>query len=262
MQQLGPPLGRGRTADVFACEGGALKLFRRGWPRAHVAREAQSARLARDLGLPTPPLRDEVEIDGRQGLLYDAVAGPTLLRRLAERPWTVASAARCLAAVQTTLHECSVSALPSYRAGLERDVCAAAVPDDLRAGALRALEGLADGDRLCHGDLHPGNVLLTDRGPLVIDWFDAGRGHPLADVARTLVLLEASLPPAPSPWLRLGQGLFRRAYHRAYSQMRRPDAGQLRLWQGVSAVARLSAGLVHERAALLRIATGALAVAS
>jgi hypothetical protein len=40
-----------------------------------------------------------------------------------------------------------------------------------------------------HLDLHPGNVILTTRGPVVIDWSNAGVGPRGADVATTWILL-------------------------------------------------------------------------
>jgi aminoglycoside phosphotransferase (APT) family kinase protein len=43
-----------------------------------------------------------------------------------------------------------------------------------------------------HLDLHPGNVILTASGPMVIDWPNAARGDPLADVAYTWVILTTS----------------------------------------------------------------------
>lgn len=50
-------------------------------------------------------------------------------------------------------------------------------------------------------DFHPDNVLLAARGPVIIDWPDATRGQPLADVARTSLLLRlGGLPPG---WPRL-----------------------------------------------------------
>lgn len=41
---------------------------------------------------------------------------------------------------------------------------------------------------LCHRDLHPGNVLATDRGDLaVVDWDDLGPAQPARELARSLV---------------------------------------------------------------------------
>lgn len=38
-------------------------------------------------------------------------------------------------------------------------------------------------DTLVHGDLHGGNLRLTERGPIILDWGDATIGHPLFDLA-------------------------------------------------------------------------------
>lgn len=37
-------------------------------------------------------------------------------------------------------------------------------------------------DTLIHGDLHPGNVAVTDRGCIVFDWSDVAIGNPLIDL--------------------------------------------------------------------------------
>ena len=50
---------------------------------------------------------------------------------------------------------------------------------------LNHLGSSGDGDKLCHGDFHPGNVLLTEKGAVVIDWMTASICNPWADMART-----------------------------------------------------------------------------
>jgi aminoglycoside phosphotransferase (APT) family kinase protein len=49
---------------------------------------------------------------------------------------------------------------------------------------------MPEGDRLCHGDFHPINVLGEISRPVVIDWPDACRGDPAADVCRSYLLLK------------------------------------------------------------------------
>jgi aminoglycoside phosphotransferase (APT) family kinase protein len=53
------------------------------------------------------------------------------------------------------------------------------------------------GDRLVHLDLHPMNVMLSARGPVVIDWTNASRGEALTDTSLTYVLLTCPQMPAP-----------------------------------------------------------------
>ena len=56
--------------------------------------------------------------------------------------------------------------------------------------ALYAVVSTADpaGMRLCHRDLHPGNVLADETGDLVVvDWGDLGPAEPARELARTLV---------------------------------------------------------------------------
>src|SRR5262245_55479689 len=49
---------------------------------------------------------------------------------------------------------------------------------------------MPDGDRLCHGDFHPMNILGDPSQPIIIDWADARRGDPAADVCRSYLLMK------------------------------------------------------------------------
>jgi thiamine kinase-like enzyme len=60
---------------------------------------------------------------------------------------------------------------------------------------------MPDGDRLCHGDFHPINVLGEVSRPVVIDWPDARRGDPAADVCRSYLLLRLHAADIAEPYL-------------------------------------------------------------
>lgn len=132
----------------------------------------------------------------------------------------------------------------------------ATMPAELRAFALRVLDKLPAGDRLCHGDLHPGNVLVAPGRVRVIDWSGATRAVPAADYARTMLLLERADPLPGTPLLSrglmsAGRSLFARAYARAYRQRSRDPLRQVHLWAIVHAAARLTEGIAVEEPKLI-----------
>jgi aminoglycoside phosphotransferase (APT) family kinase protein len=66
---------------------------------------------------------------------------------------------------------------------------------------LSGLAGMPEGDRLCHGDFHPVNVMGETSRPFVIDWPDACRGDPAADVCRSFLLLKLHALEIAEPYL-------------------------------------------------------------
>lgn len=95
---------------------------------------------------------------------------------------------------------------PTMSADLQRDrsllrAHAATLADlHARLGAIAApdwLRRVGPGDAVLHLDLHPENVLMTARGPQVIDWANARRGHWADDVAQTVVIIADAILPEP-----------------------------------------------------------------
>ena len=173
---LGKLIARGRTAEIYAWNAGyVLKLFFDCWPADRVDYEARMARAVHASGLPVPAVGEIVEIRGRLGVLFERVDGPTMLQTLAAEPRRLPPCARLLAELHADMHSNSISlGLPLQRRRLADKIQTAEVLSNrLREAALKALETLPDGDRLCHGDFHPGNVIMTVRGPMLIDWPDA-----------------------------------------------------------------------------------------
>ena len=66
---------------------------------------------------------------------------------------------------------------------------------------LNGLKDMPDGDRLCHGDFHPMNVLGEASQPMVIDWPNACRGDPAGDVCRSYLILKLHADEVAEPYL-------------------------------------------------------------
>lgn len=245
MASLGKPIALGRTAEIYAWEESqVLKLFQDWFSADGVEYEAQIARAVHTSGLPVPAVGEVVEINGRLGLIYERVVGPSMSEYLETKPWMFLRAARVLAELHADMHASNIlPELPSQRQRLEDKIRSAAVlPPDLRQAGLRSLDQMPDGDRLCHGDFHPGNILMTARGPIIIDWIDATRGNPVADVARTWVMLSAlSAPGLSIPWfVKVLLSWFLKTYLKRYFQLQPSDQQQFTAWLPIVAAARLS----------------------
>src|SRR5215469_16144381 len=254
---LGTLLGQGRTADIYAWgEKHILKLYHVGWPVAMIEEEARISRLVAQTGLPVPAVGDVLTVEGRTGIVFGRVSGPTLVQDFATHPWTVVRSIRVFTDLHLQMHAQALPELPSQRQQLRRLIGEADVPESTRQVALGRLDDLPDGQMLCHGDYHPENILMTRVGPVIIDWFTATRGHPLADVAGTSLLLQAGeLPSSPmAQWLLTSaRAVVHRAYLRRYLRQSRVQPEDVAAWRLPIIVARLGFGIPEERDRMLQL---------
>jgi aminoglycoside phosphotransferase (APT) family kinase protein len=185
-----------------------------------------------------------------------------MTQQLASKPWTLKRSAHLLAELHAAMHTREVPELAPLRRRLEEKIRSAEpLSASQREAALNALDQLPDADALCHGDFHPDNVLISSQGAIIIDWPDATRGHPLADVARTSLLLRVgSLPPGSTRrrLLESLRALFHAAYLRRYFQLHSGSRTELAGWQLPVAAARLSAGIPDETEQLLKMVDASL----
>jgi aminoglycoside phosphotransferase (APT) family kinase protein len=166
----GPLIASGRDSDIY--EYGPGLVLRRARNGRSLEVEARTMDYVRNRGYPVPFV-DQIVEDGT-ALVMERIAGPSMVRAISSRPWRMGTLARVLAGLHWRLHEIDA-------------------PDWLKPAPG------PPGTALLHLDLHPLNVMVGERGPVVIDWPNAARGDPAADVALTWVVLEAGAIPGPAP---------------------------------------------------------------
>jgi len=247
-------LGEGREAEVFAWEDGRiLRLLRDPGAIEQNQAQASALRAIKEAGGPAPGVYGIVTVDGRPGLIMERINGPSLLGQLAGRPWTIRKAARLMAKLHLQMH--AIAALPetpSVHEKLGSQMQSKRVPSDLSGAGLSLLEQLPTGDRVCHGDFHPDNIMISDGGAIVIDWTNVAKGNPHADVARTLVIGRWGIPPEAPLTLRLlakgGRRLLLREYLSVYQRSSPLNSDLLNRWRLVGAIARLAEAIPGEEA--------------
>jgi tRNA A-37 threonylcarbamoyl transferase component Bud32 len=263
------PLAKGATADVYAWgDGRVLKLFYERVPWH--ANEVSATRAAYEAGLPVPAVIDGlIEVGQREGIVFERVDGPTMTEYLQEQserrsPSDVEDCARQAAELHAQMHATEAPGQPPLVEILHVSIQQAdPLEDETRQAVLDVLHGLPEGGALCHNDYYPGNLILSHRGLLAIDWAIGTRGNPLADCARTwlisrmwLGLLEGQ---APDYVCRLWQR-FWESYFRRYGKLRPYSPQDLLPWQIVTAAASLcwdrSVTATEPRVSFVRAALG------
>ena len=256
-------LGEGREAEVVAwADGYVLKLFWPEYSKADVEWEASLAQQVWLTGASVPKVVDVLEVEERWGIVFERIYGLPLTELIQSDPRQLRFAAQLLGAVQREIHSRPASQLPSQHQRFVQRIEASRLEDDLKAALLLHLEGLPQGSALCHGDFHPENVMMGEEQVFAIDWPNATSGNPLADVARTsLLLLYSTLPPdlpARQEIVR-GRRAFCRVYLERYFAQSWLDRAELDLWMPVVAAVRLREGIPEEEPRLMKIIRKALA---
>jgi serine/threonine protein kinase len=162
IEPIGPKLAEGRDSIIY--EHGPGKVLRVPFDGRSLVGEAEIMRYVHGHGYPVPVVHDA----GDGYLVMDRVDGVPMMALAGKPPFPIRRLGHVLADLHERLHR--IPAPPGLKV--------APIP----------------GDRVVHRDLHPLNVLMTDDGPVVIDWSNASAGDPAFDVADTWVLLACASP--------------------------------------------------------------------
>ncbi len=201
---MSTPIASGREADIFSL--GDDRVLRRYRRAADVTDEAGAMAYVAGLGFPVPVVYEARGAD----MVLERLHGPTMLGAMEAGDLRVEEGAAMLADLLRRLH---------------------------------ALPGRAGTGSILHLDLHPANVIITDRGPVVIDWCNVTDGQPDLDTALSALIL-ATVPPDPrveaflDAFLRLAPGDPRRLLD---------EAAVFRAWQLDLEVGDLAAAVARVR---------------
>lgn len=233
MPEIGQLLGSGNVAEAFEYGPHALKLFRHPEAKSSAFAEAATLAILADHRLPTPRVHQVGLFEGRWGLVMDRAPGETLARFTEGGVELVPGGFEEMLRLHRLIHAEADPRLPSLTARLRwRLARIEGIDEALRARLLARLAELPDGDRICHGDFHPFNIVGVPGRAMVIDWLDAASGPPAADVARSYTLIAAAAED------------FAAGYVAAYAHAAAVSPAEIMAWVPVVAAARL----VHENA--------------
>jgi aminoglycoside phosphotransferase (APT) family kinase protein len=251
-------IAEGRTAEIVAVDGDdqrVVKLDKPEWNGLSAFESGVIERVAAR-GIPVARSHGTITLDGRCGMILDRIGGESLESILLGGSVSVDEdgLAREFVALQGTINAVTIDGLPDLVARLGDEITRGGLAADVVDRLVQRLLELDDGERrLCHFDYHPGNVLISPSGWVVVDWLGAASGPPAADFARTLLLLGYQVPVSAADFVR---GL--RRHGLARTSLEDPVLDD---WVRVVAAARLAEGFDGEyREWLTSIAEGKISL--
>ena len=243
MVELGKLLGKGKEAEVFQYGDHVLKLYKPAAPKTSAFREAANLAIAERLGLPAPIALGVQSVGERWGVAMTLAPGESFGAAMTRDPTQRPAYLESMVRLQVRIHAQPAAELASMKARLSANIERSPMLGPIRQRRLLdGLAGLPDGDRLCHGDFHPWNILGSADDAIIVDWLDACRGDPAADVCRSYVLMRHSAPELAA------------AYVETYELIADEKSDDVFAWLPVIAAARLAEGVPHEVDELMELA--------
>lgn len=171
--------------DVDRC----VKVFHETYSKADVLSEALNQARIEETGLSIPKVLEVTMVDGRWAIVSEYIKGQTLAALMAEHPEKKEEYIGLLVDIQMQIHGKVCPNLPKLKDKMNRKIAQTALDATTRYDLHTRLESMPKHNKVCHGDLNPSNVILTEDGtPYVLDWSHATQGNASADVARTYLL--------------------------------------------------------------------------
>jgi uncharacterized protein (TIGR02172 family) len=240
----------GRTAQILVWDKNqVLKLFREGFTLSTVKKEEKISQLVYEAGLPVPAIYGTIQVEERYGILFERIDGPAMLEEMMSKPNELKYMTNLLAELHVKTNSIKIKGIRTIHQKLRSQIQKATLLSEKEQKiTLTALDRLPKGNTLCHGDFHPGNIIMSTQGPVLIDWVDASQGDYHADVARTYLLYQLAEPDfLNKPELNRTFSFMIKYlvdnYLERYSEMQYLSQESFDMWKLPVAAARLSEGL-------------------
>ncbi|MBR2566930.1 MAG: aminoglycoside phosphotransferase family protein [Paenibacillus sp.] len=212
----GELIGMGNTANVYLWGNTeVIKIFHDHESSFFEAnKEAKNAEIINNLNLRAPSYSGTLEYEGKLCLIYERIDGQTMLLQITPTVSSITHYAKQMAQLQYEMHQVKIGIQPNLKNELLYRISShELINEDEKQRIKDILDQLPENNTICHYDFHPGNIILSSKGPIIIDWLNALVGHEAADVARSSMMLQSHALPPNAPEI-----LIRREYRELFHQ--------------------------------------------
>ena len=166
-----------------------IKVFDKDYSKADVLNEALNQARIEETGLNIPKVLEVTTIDGKWAIVSEFIEGVTLAELMEKNPDKLDEYLNTLVDIQLEIQSKTCPLLNKLKDKMNRKISEADLDATTRYELHSRLEGMPKHNKVCHGDINPSNIIVTNDGKYyIIDWSHATQGNASADAARTYLL--------------------------------------------------------------------------
>jgi len=175
--------------QMYKTEVGFVKEFDANYSKSDILNEALNQARVEETDLNIPKIKSIEVYDGKWAIVMDYVEGVTLNELMLKNPEKEDEYLEMFVDLQRTVLSKRVPLLNKLKDKMQARISMADLDATSRYELHTRLDSLPKHYNLCHGDFHPGNIIITKDGtPYIIDWAHATQGNASADAATTYLM--------------------------------------------------------------------------
>lgn len=178
-----------KNKTIYRDDNTCVKVFNNDYSKADVLNEALNQSRVEETGLNIPKILEVTMIDGKWAIVSEFIEGKTLAQLMEENPDKKRSYIEMLVDIQLEIQSKSCPLLNKLKDKMNRKISSCELDATTRYDLHTRLDSMPKHNKVCHGDLNPSNIIITEDGtPYIIDWAHVTQGNASADAARTYLL--------------------------------------------------------------------------
>lgn len=191
--------------SVYQSGDTVIKVFDEHFPKSDVLNEALNQSRIEETGLNIPKILEISKVDGKWAITMEYIKGKTLAEAMKENPEEMDKYLEQFVDLQLEIHSKKSPLLNKQKDKFARKIQALTVIDaSTKYELLSRLDGMPKHSKVCHGDLNPSNIILSEQGgTFIIDWSHATQGNASADAARSYLLFSLQDEELAKKYLKL-----------------------------------------------------------
>lgn len=253
-------IAQGGQAEIYELgEDKVIRVLRDKEDGKHLKLEMAIMKSLKAKGKLVPEVYDYLEIEGRPSIIMERLKGTTMIDKMRKNPFQIFRNAELLAKLHIDVTD-SAEGLGmisiNHRAAYLIPKAELLEPE-VKEFVLKILVELPEGNDICHGDFHPGNIIIANGQYYIIDWSGATSGRKISDIAHTYLLLRNTpeimgLNSLQNFVIGCSSSIISGKYLSTCAKFYPFDFNEFSKWMVVRAAERVYYGMPQEKEALIK----------